>query len=742
MKTLKKLPRMASMPKQGSILPLVAAGLLILWSILSLVKPVAAYGGSIFSVVAGVLLLLRHKDSIVNPVAMYRWACVLLALEFLSMPSKDLLAISVLLLIASFMLRTNYMTHSGPNWLRRPIWALFILGALAVLIVDQLVYIIRDFKPAYFVQLLPLAALLLIGLSLGGYTLVKKKAPRMQAVPVEGSKLFAVGVVMLVCVLAFAFTHTLKSVGGFPVTESLRTLFADGNEWLTLENTWRHIVRFAVSLFACGLMLSAHGRKKHFLTAAVLLFFFMGGASGVQNAVTEVRFGMAAMSEAAVSTAVVLLLILLSAIGFTWNKRIGHLRISVLNLVALLVSVVLVISQVGAGVQQSKNAAENQKAAIVEAVKEASAEAVSDKAYSGTLMDTTCQTAYDAAYAAVREAAYDAAYAAAREVGVADVNMTPESIEKNAEEIAVFIGEEAAIQSMNGMEWEIYEAMTEMLAEVPAEAIAVQAVYDEAPAEPVDFRAEMKQEVQEYFYVDLDYSGWGTVGEMYAAAGAAAAEVVFEPAFETCYNTVYDAIYELLNTTAAETANATLEEYEGTVYLAVAAVVIRSLTEIAKIAALILIILGLTVQPAEKTQNYFKLLWNWCYQNVGEKLQKCMKLLGGIYLVVGFLGIFSIILALLMFHALPAEATLVLLGAGIAALIVTALNVIFTYPLFAFAQLSADVHALRDRVPSVQGQVSSASAEGTVEVPVKQIEAPAVTSDAEVSFNPDELPDL
>ena len=48
--------------------------------------------------------------------------------------------------------------------------------------------------------------------------------------------------------------------------------------------------------------------------------------------------------------------------------------------------------------------------------------------------------------------------------------------------------------------------------------------------------------------------------------------------------------------------------------------------------ALLLMNLGLTVREAERVPNGFRALLDWCYTNVGEKLQRYVKVVGGIYL--------------------------------------------------------------------------------------------------------------
>ena len=79
MKKWSSIPRTAALPKQGSVLTLVSAALMLLGGVMVLVKPaLAGNGNGLLAVLAGVLLLL-HKY---HPVVLYRWNCVLAAAFF------------------------------------------------------------------------------------------------------------------------------------------------------------------------------------------------------------------------------------------------------------------------------------------------------------------------------------------------------------------------------------------------------------------------------------------------------------------------------------------------------------------------------------------------------------------------------------------------------------------------------------------------------------------------------------
>ena len=223
---------------------------------------------------------------------------------------------------------------------------------------------------------------------------------------------------------------------------------------------------------------------------------------------------------------------------------------------------------------------------------------------------------------------------------------------------------------------------------------------------------------------------------MYLAASRAVAPILFETAFEASYNTVYDGIYTLLNDIAVDTANATLEEYDGTVYLRAAATVLSALPGLVQMVALFLLIMTLNVQPAPQTKTWFRRLLDWCYEDVGCKLQKFVKVAGGIYLVFGAVGLVAIPLGLLLLPTAPFQISLALIGGGIALLIVVAVQIVLTYPLYAFAQVSADVHAIRNRAPAA---VLPAGA--YTEAPAQQSQEQAAPA-AEEFFNPDDLPEL
>lgn len=728
MNKLKKLPRLASLPQQGSPLPFVAAGLLIVWSVFGFLVDTAV-GGNVVTVLAAAALLLSQRKE--QSVGMYRFALLLLVVGCVQAECRAPLAIAALLLVVSLRLWSNVSLRSGPQWVQRPVWALAAMGALVILILDHVVFVIQDFQVAWLGELLALAALLVLAMSLETRIPAKDKGPRMQAVPKEGSALLVVAVTLLMGALTFGFINTLKRLSGVDLTETIRGALGAVYA-VELADVWQPLLQYIISMAACGMMLLGGNRQKNFLTAVVLLFFMSNPlrleylTGGMMGAVEIGRI---------VGMTLVLVVLLISAWGLKANKPVGST--SKVNLVALIVAICMTGSLALGAAESVKAAIENQKSIIVEAVADASGEAVYDAAYNGELTGNTLNAAFEAAYAAVKDAAYDPAFKAAQEVGVKDVNITPEDLAQYTKTIAENIAAYAADFSMQGMESRIYEDMTAMLAEVPAAEIAQQEIYKETPEARPDFRAEMKKTLQKDFYGEFEYnSGRGTINEMYLAASQAVAPILFETTFETTYNTVYDGIYELLNKVAVETANATLEEYDGTVYLRAAGSVLSALPGLVELVAMILLTLSLTVQPAPQTKTMFRRVLDWCYERVGEKMQKCMKVLGGFWLFIGALGILSIPVGLLLLPTAPVEVSLALIAGGIGSLIVVALMIILTYPLFAFAQQAADVHAIRNRAPAAVLQ-AAVYEEAPVQQPVVQ-----VVSAAEETFNPDDLPEL
>ena len=121
------------------------------------------------------------------------------------------------------------------------------------------------------------------------------------------------------------------------------------------------------------------------------------------------------------------------------------------------------------------------------------------------------------------------------------------------------------------------------------------------------------------------------------------------------------------------------------------------------------------------------------YSDVGGKIQLVAKICGLIYLIVGLLGAvvmaLSVVLLLLQLFGLipPYFSAAALLLSGLIAVVSALILAAGTWPLYAFGQITADVHAIRKE------GVASRKAEGAA-VPVSDRSADPA--------NPDELPEL
>lgn len=121
------------------------------------------------------------------------------------------------------------------------------------------------------------------------------------------------------------------------------------------------------------------------------------------------------------------------------------------------------------------------------------------------------------------------------------------------------------------------------------------------------------------------------------------------------------------------------------------------------------------------------------YSDVGGKIQLVAKICGLIYLILGLVGalvmVLSVVVLLLQLFGLipPYFSPVSLLLSGLIAVVSALILAAGTWPLYAFGQMTADVHAIRKE------GVASGKAEGTA-VPVPDHSAEAA--------NPDELPEL
>ena len=125
------------------------------------------------------------------------------------------------------------------------------------------------------------------------------------------------------------------------------------------------------------------------------------------------------------------------------------------------------------------------------------------------------------------------------------------------------------------------------------------------------------------------------------------------------------------------------------------------------------------------------------YTNVGGKLQLLAKISGVVCLILGLLGVvmmlLSVLLLLLQLFGLlsPYFEPLSLTLSGLIAVVSALLLAVSTWPLYAFGQIVADLHAIRQ--DGVRASGTAGEAEGTGSA------APKASAAQE---NPDELPEL
>ena len=119
------------------------------------------------------------------------------------------------------------------------------------------------------------------------------------------------------------------------------------------------------------------------------------------------------------------------------------------------------------------------------------------------------------------------------------------------------------------------------------------------------------------------------------------------------------------------------------------------------------------------------------YHDVGGKLQLLAKIGGFLCLLLGLLGVvlaaLSLLLLLLQLVGLipPYFSPMTLLVGGVGSILTALILAVGTWPLYAFGQMTADLHAMRrEGVPTAAGEGSSAPETGTV------------------PENPDQLPEL
>ena len=124
------------------------------------------------------------------------------------------------------------------------------------------------------------------------------------------------------------------------------------------------------------------------------------------------------------------------------------------------------------------------------------------------------------------------------------------------------------------------------------------------------------------------------------------------------------------------------------------------------------------------------------YSDVGGSLQLLAKICGVLYLIMGVLGVVAIalgivILLLQLFGLIPPSISpMSLLMAGLIIIASALILAVGTWPLYAFGQITADLHAIRK---------DGVHASGAAEVPAV---GSAATGTGPSADNPDELPEL
>jgi len=733
-------------------------------------------GIGFFMIIAGALLLVSRKKG----VAAYRWACAFLALSFVDASALHM-TVAVILFVSSFGLRTNVVPEKVPGWLRKPAWTLAALGFMAINVVDQLIILISDFKMGSLSTLLAQAALILLLLAIEPQAPCKRQAkPRLQSVPSEGSKLFSVASALLLCYVVFDFVLGVKAAAGaaatVPFSTAMNMLFA--RDAVVLLSV---LVSFIPDLVACGLLLSANARKKHYGFALFCLFINRLGILEIADLGSNM--GDAATAAAlSILTSTILFLMVISAGGFTWNKKLFH-KVPVLNFVALIMAAFALLSGVFGSLGACKEVAASTKENIYNQVKGSYSSAVYEEAYdrrdSGDVCNPLTDEVYTELYEAIYQPAYDEVYdirykeAYDRYYGYVqyqtppDLNYVKSNAERvaagDAENVASNIAENYSSMIAYDMSYEVYETIVENVAVILSEEIAVAEVYDGEKPEDMtdgystviyDTREAAKDAVKHHEDAanDMVYDG-----DLYVKAAATVdVGTLCNTAFDKIYTRIYNEIYQPCVDAGTEAAYSVLEERKGDVTSAVCSVLFPILCEILFTATLLLMNLSLTVQEAAPVPRWFKRVLDWCYTNVGEKMQKCMKLLGAVNLIAGVFALAALYAAVIIFFRGEFMMALACLAGGVGALIIVALSIIMTYPMFSFAQLTADIHHIRNHggmaaAPVQQESVKVESvvkaepvcAAAPVAAPVESAPAAPVAApagDGEEEF--DDLPDL
>ena len=726
MKKFRALPGFAALPKAGCILNVIAAGMLLLATLAGLLVESAVFEGANFVIffAAALLLLLMHRKG--NPVVLYRWSCVIMAFGFYMIGNAGMTIAALLMFIASFNLRTDPKLENVPGWMRRPVWSLFIAAFSAITALDVIAFAISVKYLTAIVPALPIIAVILLCLACESITLpAKKKQPRLQSVPMEG-KLTDIALLLLLVYVVLDFFNKLKLGVGIGSTDFIASVFM--NPGFMKEYLFAFI-RFIPDVIAIALLLNTRTRRDMFPMAVFLLLINRVESNAVIGSVAAPLGG----------ATIPLVILLAAAIGAGWNKPVGKRGLSVISLILVIALALGFVSSTMVLVDDAKDAAKATRNYIEKQVRNA-AEAAVYKEVTGKTMskdssaydidlsakhEKALSDAVDEVYEHVYDAVYDAAFKAAKEAAIAaGVD------EEEAEEYAGYVAEDYASYETDPCYYApyyIYEELITAAYEIPVELIVSQELTGEE-VKQIDLKEDVRKTIKKEFDQTTPAmpDDGGIYADMEKAAVTAVSGLAFELMFEESYSRLYEEIYIPCDTAANEAALAEIAEHKGEVAESVIEEIIPYAIDLLLSVALLLMCFGMELREGGKIPNRFMAVLNWCYTNVGEKLQRCMKVLGGLFLITGAVGVMAEIAAVVMFFRAELLIALGLAAGGVACIIVSAMNIIFTYPLFGFAQLTADVRQIK------LGAGRSS-----------QIAEAEVFEEAEVSEeNPDGLPEL
>lgn len=268
--------------------------------------PPMAWG--VFFAAAGILLLWNRKRGTLPAAA---FVLILLG-AILGMNDTDgvmifLIAAGLLMLLSARGSRLNVALCFLPEPVRIPLFNLIA----ALLALPHVVFVIGNMGPSVFslLGLLPVLGLLLLNLSVTAQAVDPSQAeerqalPRLQAVPREGSRAFALGALLVVVYSASEIVMSLVS----------------GGMGLSMAGYLQKLLLLAMGV----LMLYPETRKKRYIPAVALVV-----AGLVINS-----FAYGAYGGISWNYFLIPVLMLISAIGVSWNTAVK--KVPVLNLLVV-----------------------------------------------------------------------------------------------------------------------------------------------------------------------------------------------------------------------------------------------------------------------------------------------------------------------------------------------------------------------------------------------------------------------